>query len=70
MRRGNVLPCVSLAGLTDLEDGSSGRMPEACSNEVERAESEFGAPIRISDLGFLSVSTLGFWFSKSVSIRV
>src|ERR1035437_7170785 len=48
MRRGKVLPCVSLAGLTDLEDGSSGRMPEARSDEAERAESSFGAQIEPS----------------------
>jgi len=43
--RGNVLPCVSLAGLTDLEDGSSGKMPEARSDAVERAVPEAGVPI-------------------------
>ena len=43
-RRGNVLPCVSLAGLTDLEDGSSGKMPEARSDAVEHAVPEAGVP--------------------------
>ena len=39
--------CRRPAGRTDFafKDGSSGRMPEARSDEVERAESEFGAPI-------------------------
>ncbi len=39
--------CRHPAGRTDFafKDGSSGRMPEARSDEVERAESEFGAPI-------------------------
>ena len=39
--------CRRPAGRTDFafKDGPSGRMPEARSDEVERAESEFGAPI-------------------------